>query len=108
VEEGTWGQTTTASSGGNTRLTCSAQTISGLIYADANSQVTLTLRSSSAYTGAINPGDVAELAAVVMDAGSTWTLTGNTYLTSLTDAASSYANITANGYVLYVNGTKIL
>jgi hypothetical protein len=108
VEEGTWGQTTTASSGGNTRLTCSAQTISGLIYADANSQVTLTLRSSSAYTGAINPGDVAESAAVVMDAGSTWTLTGNTYLTSLTDAASSYANITANGYVLYVNGTKIL
>jgi len=43
-----------------------------------------------------------------MDATSAWTLTGNTYLTSLTDATSSYSNITTNGYKLYVNGTEVL
>jgi len=107
-EEGSWGQSASATAGGNTRLTCSGQTISGLIYADASSQVTLKLTNSSAYTGKVNPGDVAGTAAVVMDATSTWTLTGNTYLTSLTDATSSYSNIMTNGYKLYVNGTEVL
>ena len=106
--EGSWGQSTTATSPGNTYLICSGQTISGIIYADANSMVTLKLTSSSSYTGKVNPGDVAAAASVVMDASSTWVLTGNTYLTSLTDAVTSYSNITPSGYHLYVNGTQVL
>jgi hypothetical protein len=106
--EGSWGQNATASSGGNTRLTCDDQTISGLIYIDGSSQATLTLTNGSAFSGSVNPGDVAKVAAVVIDATSSWTLTGDTYLTSLTDAATSYSNITANGHKLYVNGTEIL
>jgi len=106
--EGGWGNSSTASSGGNTRLTCDDQTISGLIYIDGSSEATLKLTDGSAFSGSINPGDVAKVAAVVIDASSTWTLTGNTYLTSLTDATTSYSNITANGHKLYVNGTEIL
>jgi hypothetical protein len=106
--EGGWGQSSTASSGGNTRLTCDDQTISGLIYIDGSSEATLKLTDGSAFSGSINPGDVAKVAAVVIDASSTWTLTGNTYLTSLTDATTSYSNITANGYKLYVSGTEVL
>jgi hypothetical protein len=106
--EGGWGNSSTASSGGNTRLTCDDQTISGLIYIDGSSEATLKLTDGSAFSGSINPGDVAKVAAVVIDASSTWTLTGNTYLTSLTDATTSYSNITANGYKLYVNGTEVL
>jgi hypothetical protein len=106
--EGSWGQSSTASSGGNTRLTCDAQTISGLIYIDGSSEATLKLTNGSAFSGSINPGDVAKVAAVVLDASSSWTLTGDTYLTSLTDATTSYSNITANGYKLYVNGTLVL
>jgi hypothetical protein len=106
--EGSWGQSSTASSGGNTRLTCDDQTISGLIYIDGSSEATLKLTDGSVFSGSINPGDVAKVAAVVIDASSSWTLTGDTYLTSLTDATTSYSNITANGYKLYVNGTEVL
>jgi hypothetical protein len=106
--EGSWGQSSSASSGGNTRLTCDDQTISGLIYIDGSSEATLKLTDGSVFSGSVNPGDVAKVAAVVMDASSSWTLTGNTYLTSLTDATTSYSNITANGYKLYVNGTEVL
>ena len=35
------------------------------------------------------------------------TLTGDSYVTSFTDADSSYSNINFNGYKLYVNGTAI-
>jgi hypothetical protein len=106
--EGSWGQNATASCGGNTRLTCDDQTISGLIYIDGSSQATLTLTNASVFSGSVNPGDVAKVAAVVIDATSSWTLTGDTYLTSLTDAATSYSNITANGHKLYVNGREVL
>jgi hypothetical protein len=104
---GSWGNST-GTAGGNTALVCSGQTISGLIYADANSDVALKLTNSSSYSGNINPGDVAKVASVVLDASSTWTLTGDTYLTSITDATTSYTNITANGHKLYLNGVEIL
>jgi hypothetical protein len=106
-ELGSWGNST-GTSGGITTMVCSGQTITGLIYADANSDVTLKLTNSSAYSGKLNPGDVAKVAAVVLDSSSKWTLTGDTYLTSFTDAETSYANITANGHKLYVNGTAVL
>ena len=38
---------------------------------------------------------------------STLTLTGDCYVTSLTDEDTSYSNINFNGYKLYVNGTAI-
>ncbi len=104
---GSWGGAT-ATAGGSTLLVCDGQTISGLIYADANSDVTLKLTNSSSYSGNINPADIAKAASVVLDASSTWTLTGDTYLTSLSDATPSYSNITANGHKLYVNGTQAL
>lgn len=34
-------------------------------------------------------------------------LTGNSYVTSLSDDDSSYSNIDFNGYKLYVNGKAI-
>ena len=106
--KGSWGQSASASSGGNTRLVCDDQTISGLIYIDGNSQATLKLTGGSVFSGSVNPGNVAGAAVVVIDASSTWTLTADTYLTSLTDATTSYSNITANGHKLYVNGTEVL
>lgn len=105
--EGSWGGST-ATSGGGTLLVASGQTLSGMLYADANSGITLDLTNSSTYSGLVNPGDVARTAKVTLDASSTWTLTGNTYLTALSDAKSSYSNITANGYKLYVAGTQVL
>jgi hypothetical protein len=105
--KGSWGGAT-ATSGGITNLTTSGQTMSGLIYVDANSTFSLTLKSSSAYTGRINTDNVAEKTSVTMDSTSTWILTGNTYLTSLTDGNTTYSNITPGNYHLYVNNIKVL
>ncbi|MDP4202738.1 MAG: hypothetical protein Q8861_08585 [Bacteroidota bacterium] len=104
--KGSWGGSS-ATNGGCTHLICSGQTIKGLIHADANSKVYLSLKSSSSFTGRINSGNTAKLASVTMDAPSSWTLTGNTYLSALVDSDTSYSNITANGYKLYVNNTQI-
>jgi len=79
-----------------------------LIYIDGSSEATLTLKEGSVFNGNINPGNVAGSAAVVLDATSKWTLSGDTYLTSLTDATTSLSNITANGHKLYVSGTEVL
>ena len=41
---------------------------------------------------------------VTLDATSTWTLTGDTYITSFSGNA---ANVISNGYTLYVNGVAL-
>lgn len=42
-----------------------------------------------------------------LDKTSKITLTGDSYVTSLEDADSSYSNINFNGYTLYVNGVAL-
>ena len=104
---GSWGGSS-ATQGGNTHLVCNNQIISGIIYIDANSKATLNLANSSSYTGRINTGKIAKTAAATLDTTSSWNLTGDSYLTSFTNANSTNSNITANGYHIYLNGTKIL
>ena len=90
-----WG--TAGKNGGHATVNLTEQTASGNITVDSVSSVTLNLVKSS-YTGAIaNDGTVK----VVLDANSTWTLTGDSYVTSL-DGDTSGINL--NGHTLYVNG----
>ena len=64
---------------------------------DSISALVLDLTNSS-YTGAIQgEGSVS----VTMDAASTWTLTGDSYITSL---SGDLSGLNLNGYSLYVNG----
>ena len=44
---------------------------------------------------------------LTLDKSSSITLTGNTYIKSLTNADSSNSNINLNGYKLYVNGVEL-
>lgn len=95
VSAGRWGKD--GKNGGDCTLNAKDQTLSGSILADAISSLTLNL-SNSHYTGAVTgEGKIA----VTMDAGSTWTLTGDSYATSV-DGDLSGLNL--NGYTLYVNG----
>ena len=90
-----WG--TSGKNGGHATVNLTSQTASGNITVDSVSSVTLNLKGSS-YKGAIgNSGTVT----VIMDANSTWTLTGNSSITSLQGDTSG---INLNGYTLYVNG----
>ena len=66
-------------------------------FVDSISTLDLNLANSN-YTGAIHgEGSVS----VTMDAASTWTLTGDSYITSL---SGDLSGLDLNGYTLYVNG----
>ena len=96
-----WGSE--GSNGGNVTFNAANQTINGNILVDSVSTLNLYLTDGSAFNGAINPdgneGDVY----VELASGSKWTLSADSYITSLTCDTDS---IDLNGYSLYVNGVK--
>ena len=71
------------------------QTLTGDMTADSLSSIAATLKNGSLLTGKLTS------VAVTLDAGSVWSVTGNSALTSLTDSAgisgASIANIKGNG-----------
>lgn len=100
-----WGQS--GSNGGTVKLNASKQTLSGNISLDKLSTLTMKLSNSSTYTGTINAKNTAKKISLSLDSSSKIKLTGDSYVTSLNDADSSYSNIDFNGYKLYVNGKAI-
>ena len=96
--DGEWG--TTGSNGGNVTMTAEDQTLEGDITADSISTVSLTL-SNSTLSSAVNGGNSAKNISLTLDAGSTWNVTGVSYLTALTNADADCSNIQSNGYTVY-------
>lgn len=94
-----WGNE--GSNGGNVTLNASDQTIDGDILVDSVSTLNLYLTDGSELIGAINPDGSAGDVYVELSNGATWTLTGDSYITSLTCDEDS---INLNGFTLYVNG----
>lgn len=68
-----------------------------------------TSGTGSTLTGAINSSDTGKTVSLTMDAASTWVVTGTSYLTALTDADSSYSNITCqtSGCQVYIGTAEI-
>lgn len=95
-----WGNE--GSNGGQANLYANNQTIKGDMIVDEVSKLNLYLQSGSNYTGAINTDGEAGEVYVDLSDGAKWTLTGDSYITSLTCESDS---IDLNGYTLYVNGT---
>ena len=103
------------SGAGNTAtLNATGQTLSGTLLVGSNATLTLNLAEGSSFTGNIS-GDITSAKGttistevgtvhVTVDATSTWTLTGDTYVTSFT---GDPACIVANGHTLYVNGAAL-
>ena len=103
------------SGGSNTAtLNASKQTLSGAILVGSNSELTLKLSDGSSFTGYID-GKITNASGtsvstevgtvnVTLEGDSTWTLTGDSYVTSFTGDASS---VISNGYTLYVNGAAL-
>jgi hypothetical protein len=90
-----WG--TSGKNGGHATVNLTDQVVSGNITVDSVSSVALNL-SNSDYTGAIsNKGTVS----VHLGSGCTWTLTGDSSVSSLTGDLSG---IDLNGHTLLVNG----
>ena len=96
-----WGSE--GSNGGQVTLNAANQIINGDMIVDSVSNLNLYLKSGSAFTGAINSDGQAGEVYVEIEDGSTWTLTGDSYITSLTCGTGA---IKLNGHKLYVNGKE--
>jgi hypothetical protein len=98
-----WG--TSGSNGGAANLTAESQELVGDVVTDAISSVTLTLHKSSTLAGAVNNANTATSVSVSLDASSTWTVTADSYLTTLSDDAgisgSTINNIIGNGHTVH-------
>lgn len=101
AEAAGWGNE--GSNGGQVTLTASSQTIDGDLLVDEVSNLNLLLKESSTLTGSINPNGQEGEVYVELDSTSKWTLTSDSYITSLTCTEGS---IYLNGYKLYVNGEE--
>ena len=99
ISADSWG--TAGKNGGNATVNLTEQVAEGAIEVDDSSSLTLNLTGSSSYTGAINSSGSAGDVNVTIEDGSTWILTGDSYIHSYTGSMSS---INLNGYTLYING----
>lgn len=103
-------------SGGSNEATLNAsdQKLSGAVKVGSNSALTLGLTNGSTFEGSIDgsienaKGETVSTevgtVSVTLDSTSTWTLTGNSYVTEFNGDA---ANVIGNGYTLYVNGEAL-
>ena len=95
-------------------LNTKSQKLTGAIKVGSDSQLTLKLTKGSTFKGYID-GKITNASgksvstkvgkvSVTLDKTSTWTLTGDTYVTEFNGDAS---NVISNGYTLYVNGVAL-
>ena len=94
-----WGKE--GSNGGQVTLNADNQAIDGDMVVDSVSNLNLYLKNGSTFKGSINPSGAAGAVYVELAGGSTWTLEGDSYISSLTCEAGS---INLNGHTLYVDG----
>lgn len=105
IKEDSWGSN--GSNGGNVTLTLTNQKLNGNIDVDSISTLDMTLSNNSYYEGAININNTAQEITLKIDKNSKIKLTADTYVTSLEDEDTTYANIDFNGYKLYVNNKLV-
>jgi hypothetical protein len=110
LNPGTWG--TAGADGGNVTFTAQGETLVGDVIVDDISTAALTLSKDSAgtassLTGAINNANTGKTVSLTLDATSTWVVTGTSYLTTLTNADSTNANIKCEtaGCKVYIGGS---
>ncbi|MCM1157805.1 MAG: hypothetical protein NC300_03855 [Bacteroidales bacterium] len=100
--DGTRGWGKAGSNGADMCLFATAQQLNGKIIVDEISSLSLTLSEESSFEGSINEEQEGGEVNVVLEGGSTWKLTGDSYITSF---EGSLEQIDSNGYTLYIDGT---
>ena len=104
IQKDSWGKS--GSNGGTVTLNMTNQTAAGNIVVDSISKLTMNLANGSSFSGVINGENAGEVE-LTLDNSSSITLTGDTYIKSLTNADTTNGNIHTNGYKLYVNGSLL-
>lgn len=95
-----WGKD--GENGGHLTLRASNQELSGNIVADSISTIALDMANGASLVGAINTDNTAKEVTLKLSKDSTWTLTGDSYVKSLTNEDTTGENIHLNGYKLIV------
>ena len=95
-----WGKT--GENGGHLTLRATNQALSGNILADSISTIALDMTNGSSLVGSINTDNTAKEVTVKLSKDSQWTLTGDSYVKSLTNEDTTGSNIHLNGYKLVV------
>ena len=103
IQKDSWGNS--GSNGGTVTLNLTNQEANGNVVVDSIPKLTMKLSNGSSFKGTINNSNEGEVS-LTLDKSSTLTLTGNTYIKSLTNADSTNSNINLNGYKLYVNDVE--
>jgi hypothetical protein len=100
-----WGNEGT--NGGTVILTADSQNLAGSITADKLSSVELTLKNGSTLKSAVNPTNSAKTMKLTLDATSSWNVTANSYISTISDPDSitgtTVTNIKGNGFTVYYN-----
>ncbi len=104
IQKDSWGKS--GSNGGTVTLNMTKQAATGNIVVDSISKLTMKLTSGSSFNGIINGENAGEVK-LSLDSSSSITLTGDTYVKSLTNADKTNSNIHLNGHKLYVNGALL-
>ena len=95
-----WGKD--GENGGHLTLRASNQELNGNIVADSISTVALDMTNGSSLVGAVNTDNTAKEITLKLSKDSNWTLTGDSYVKSLTNEDTTGSNIHLNGYKLVV------
>ena len=82
-------------------LTSRRKALTGKILANNISKVKLALTDGSSWRGSLNEDNQADSASIALDRSSSWELTANSYVTSISDKDASFANIKSNGHNIY-------
>ena len=80
--------------------------MSGDIFANSISTVTVNLTQNTVLSGAINKDKTAKMIALHIDANSSWNVTDDSYVTIFTDADQTLNNIKSNGHTVYYKVNK--
>lgn len=97
-----WGKS--GANGGTVTFVAEDQIMTGAITCDAISSLDLSLTNGSAFSGTINTSGQGGTVKVTVDSGSTWTLTGDCYVTSVSNGGT----IDYNGYTIHLaDGTTL-
>jgi hypothetical protein len=89
------------SNGGQLTFRADGEILTGDIVCDGASSIAATLQNKTILKGVINADNAAAMMTLTLDASSVWEVTGNSYLTGLTDTDTTLANIHGNGYTVY-------
>lgn len=94
---GNWSNS--GSNGGTAVFTADGEILTGDLVSDGSSSIAATLQNGTTLTGTINS------ASLTLDATGVWNVTGDSHLTSLSDASgisgTTITNINGNGHMVY-------